>query len=300
MAIIFNQNNYNNPYPAPGYLTATIKSGGCGPTAMAMIVSNLTGQTVDPPAMAQFAIKCGARVSGGTDMDVLAKATCKEFGLTCQTTNDESVLLQHLNNGGMAIANVGGNRPGYTGVFSDGGHYVVVYGVNGSKVVVLDPGYYVGKFDKPGRADKVSISGDYYLVTDISILAQDTASRSPQYWLFSKATEYIPANVVVWGRPLEGKHVLFAGQDRVCAMAAQVADVFGVQCQWQGETNTLIFLPYQGPALAYTEQPKVCVAGQLLPAINIQGHIWVPVGLIGKAYDRQVQWDGPNNTAIIG
>lgn len=300
MAIYFNQNNYpNNPYPAPGYPNATIKSGGCGPTSMAMIVSNLTSQAIEPVAMAQFAINCGARVSGGTDMDVLANAACREFGLTCETTNDETALLQHLNAGGMAIANVGGDRSGYTGVFSNGGHYVVVYGVNGNNVVILDPGYYVGKFNKTDRAGKVSISGDYYLVTDISVLAQDTANRSPQYWLFKKANVYVPVNIIVAGQALQGYHVVFDGQDRACAMAAQVAQVFGLQFEWQGDTNTLLILPFNGPAYGYTPTPKVIVNGQVLPATNIDGHNYVPVGLLAVALGRQVQWDGTSNTAII-
>lgn len=186
--IYFNQNNYANiPYPSSESPKATIKTGGCGPTCGAMIVSNLTGKTVDPPAMAQYAISKGARVSGGTEMNVLAKAISADYGLMIDVTSDELALITHLKAGGWAIANVGGDRRGYTGVFSNGGHYIVVSGLTpAGKVIVLDPGYYVGKFNKAGRVGKVRVNGNY-CICDISVLAKDTESRSPSYWLFSKS-----------------------------------------------------------------------------------------------------------------
>lgn len=191
--IYFNQNNYGGvKYPAPGYPNATVKSGGCGPTCAAMIVSNLTGQVVDPKAMAAFAIQHGARVSGGTDMDKLAKAICEHYGLQFKTTSDENTLLAHLKAGGMAIANVGGNRGNYTGVFSDGGHYVVAAGVaSDGRIVILDPGYYAGKFNKAGRKGKVTVQGNNCLC-DISVLGQDTSNRNPAYWLFERKVEEVP------------------------------------------------------------------------------------------------------------
>lgn len=185
--IYFNQNNYANvPYPSPTLPKATVKSGGCGAVSASMIVSNLTHQTVDPKAMAAFAIKKGARVDGGTDMNVLANALSKDYGLPFTTTNDEDTLVAHLKSGGMAVANVGGNRSGYTGVFSDGGHFIVVAGLNASgEAIVLDPGYYWGKFTKMGRAGKVTVHGNQCFCK-ISVLAADTSNRSPSYWLFSR------------------------------------------------------------------------------------------------------------------
>lgn len=144
----YNQRNYPDiPYPSPSSKTATVKSGGCGVCCGAMIVANLTGQAVDIPAFAQYCIKSGARVSGGTDMRRLAKVICRDYGMTCETTNDSGRLLEHLTAGGMAVANVSGNRKGYTGVFSDSGHYVVVAAANGDMLSVLDPAMYAGKYN---------------------------------------------------------------------------------------------------------------------------------------------------------
>jgi hypothetical protein len=185
-----------------------------------MIISNLTGKVVDPKAMAAYAIEIGARVSGGTNLHTLAKGLIGQYGLTYTTTNDEAVLLEHLfthlQKGGIAIANVGGNRPGYKGVFSDGGHYVVVAGIaQDGRIVVLDPGYYAGKFNRSGRKGKVTVSGNKCLCS-MSVLGQDTANRNPGYYLFAKAgTEKEEDKVVyktindvpAWGKPLIQKLV---------------------------------------------------------------------------------------------
>ncbi len=185
--VYYNQNNYPNvPYPSTSAPKATVKSGGCGPTCGAMIVSNLTGKTVDPKAMAAYAIEKKARVSGGTDLNILGKAIAADYGLTFTTTNDEYAVLVHLQKGGMAIANVGGDRPGYKGVFSDSGHYVVVAGIaQDGRIIVLDPGYYAGKFNKTGRVGKVTVKGNECHCA-ITVLVQDTSNRNPGYYLFAR------------------------------------------------------------------------------------------------------------------
>jgi len=183
----FNQNDYDYvPYPSDSLPYATVKSGGCGVTSMAMIISSMTDSIVNPEAMAAYAINCGARVNGGTDATVLAENICQDYGLTYETTSDEDKLLSHLSKGYMAIGNVGGDRANWVGVFSSAGHFIVVAGAIGQTVMVLDPGYYAGKFNLTGRTGKVSVDEEGYCYCDISVLAMDTANRNPSYWLFSK------------------------------------------------------------------------------------------------------------------
>jgi hypothetical protein len=189
----YNQYNYKNiPYPSEELKNATIASGGCGVCCGAMIVSNLTDKIVDPKAMASYAIKKGARVNGGTEMTILAKALCADYLLDFKTTNDENVLITHLKSGGMAVANVGGSRQGYVGVFSDGGHFIVIAGLTSDgRIIVLDPGNYSGKFNKTGRKGKVIVSGNN-CICDISVLTQDTANRPIGYWLFERREAEVP------------------------------------------------------------------------------------------------------------
>lgn len=213
----YNQRDYpNTPYPSPSSKTATIKSGGCGVCCGAMIVANLTGQMVDIPAFAEYCIKSGARVSGGTDMRRLANVICRDYGLTCETTNDSGKLLDHLTAGGMAVANVSGNRKGYTGVFSDSGHYVVVAAANGDTLSVLDPAMYAGKYNLAGRKGKVAVEGNV-CKCDVSVLAKDVYGRSPAYYLFTREEEYTVQDLVVSvkGQPVTVKAINHEGSNYV-------------------------------------------------------------------------------------
>ncbi len=209
----FNQNDYSwVPYPSSELPNATVKSGGCGVCCAAMIVSSMTSNIVDPEAMAAYSIANGARVSGGTDMNTLADAICRDYGLTCETTSNESMLLEHLQSGGMAVANVGGDRSGWTGVFSNGGHFIVAAGYNGYTVTIMDPGYYSGKFNSTGRSGKVIVDGDL-CYCDIAVLGEDTANRTPSYWLFSTVEGVIDMALETWQK--EG------GQAALTALAAK-------------------------------------------------------------------------------
>lgn len=214
----YNQRDYpNTPYPSPSSKTATVKSGGCGVCCGAMIVANLTGQAMDIPAFAQYSIKSGARVSGGTDMRRLANVICRDYGLKCETTNDSGKLLDHLTAGGMAVANVSGNRKGYTGVFSDSGHYVVVAAAEGDMLSVLDPAMYAGKYNLAGRKGKVIVSGNV-CKCDVSVLAKDVYGRSPAYYLFTREVEQMDVRdlvVSVKGKPVTVKAINHEGSNYV-------------------------------------------------------------------------------------
>ena len=183
--IYYNQNDYGHvPYPAKGYEKATVKSGGCGAVCAAMIVENLLGEAFPPERAANFAIVCGARVPGGTNMRTLSTALCKTFPMKCETTNDIDKLVACVKNGGIAVANVGGERSGYKGVFSNGGHYVVVFDISGSRLRIADPLLYNGKFDKPHR-NAVTVSGKEAKAAP-NVLDKDCDNRNPRYYLYTK------------------------------------------------------------------------------------------------------------------
>lgn len=275
--VYFNQNNYpNTPYPGPGRPQATVKSSGCGPTSMAMIIANLLGiKNIEPVQMAAYSLQKGARNSGGTDLNILAKAVGQDYGLTFQTTSDEKLLMQHLAAGNMAIANVGGNRPGYIGVFSDGGHYVVAAGLTTDhKVIILDPGYYVRKFNKEGRAGKVTVQGAY-CICDISVLAKDTENRSPAYWLFSRA---IPkAYISVAGKVIEG----YLKDGRTYGPAKDILSAINTAYTWDASTSSVVI---RGLAVKVTIQggKGYAIAADLLMAAG-----------------RKFTWDATNRTVIV-
>ena len=86
---------------------------------------------------------------------------------------------------GMVIANTGGDRKGYTGVFSNSVHYIVLTDIEGDYVRVLDPMYRPGRFFIPGRKGKVCMEGNEAIAL-FSIIPQDC--KNHPYYLFSKRT----------------------------------------------------------------------------------------------------------------
>ena len=177
-----NQREYPDiSYPAKGYESATIKSGGCGVCASVNVVGALTGKAISVRVMRDLAVNGGARVSGGTDMRRLASLICGKYGLKVATTSSLPELQRHLIRGGVAICNSAGR-----GMFSTGGHYVVALGMLGGKVCIADPGLYTGKYSTAARKAKVTVSGDL-VFADAETLNADCIGRAPRYYLFSKA-----------------------------------------------------------------------------------------------------------------
>ena len=64
------------------------------------------------------------------------------------------VLLEKLKNNNYIIASVG------NGLFTTGGHYIMIYGVNGNNLKIYDPFLYKGKFDTSTRRGKAYVDGD--------------------------------------------------------------------------------------------------------------------------------------------
>ena len=186
----YNQYNYKNvSYWTPAHPSATIASAGCGICCASMVLSAV-GIDIDPPKMAKLAKEWGARVDTGTDMGVLSFRLKSSYNLNMDKYDDISRLQKDLSAGKIAIANVGGDRTGYKGVFSNGGHYIVVYGLTSdARPVIYDPGFYQGKYDSSYRAKLVTIGEKNQLYADWRTLERDCSNRSPRYYVFSKEQE---------------------------------------------------------------------------------------------------------------
>ena len=180
------------PFPAPDSGRGNLADNGCGPLSVSMLIENMLGIPFPPEASAAFFLDCGARVSFGTNLYIASEAVARRFGLSVTNTEDaEEARAFLLSGAGMVIANTYGDRPedGYIGVFSDGGHYVLLTGVEGpagEKVRVLDPMYRPGRYDVPGRAGKVAMDG-FIAVADFSVIASDCVRRP--FFLFRKAED---------------------------------------------------------------------------------------------------------------
>ena len=111
---------------------------GCGPTAMAMVASTLTGQEIDPAQMAQYCVEQGywARLHGSYLS--MVPGVSEDFGLECVSLPPEEassdLVTQHLAAGQLIVALMG---PGH---FTNGGHFIVLRGVTlEGSILVADP-----------------------------------------------------------------------------------------------------------------------------------------------------------------
>ena len=157
---------------------------------MSILLGNLCGIDFPPNKAAEYAIKCGARVSGGTDMQLLSACIARDYGLTRTLTDDVGKLTASLKNGAVAVCNVGGDNDstGYKGVFSTGGHYLVAVGVDDDAVLLVDPGMYDTKYSSSYRSSKVNVLSvkDGIIAADKAVLDGDCANRAPRYYIFQK------------------------------------------------------------------------------------------------------------------
>ena len=163
----------------------TVSRAGCGLCCACMLVEGLTLEQLSLEDCRELSVRSGANQKAGTSMEILAPALAERFGLSYRPANSTQELLDCLQNGGQAIINVGGDRDGHTGVFSHHGHFILAVSTDRSEVCILDPSYKEHKYEEPGREGKVRVEG-LFAYTAPAVLEQDTASRNPAYYLFSR------------------------------------------------------------------------------------------------------------------
>ena len=127
----------NKPYNLSSGESDTMGERGCGPTAMSMVASQLTGQTIDPVSMAKLATNNGFSTDVGTTPDYFQNAA-STIGLSSQNLMPTKEAIEaSLRNGNPVILQGQDSRE--NSPFTSGGHYVVGVGMNGDNLVVNDP-----------------------------------------------------------------------------------------------------------------------------------------------------------------
>lgn len=124
------------PWADAPYGPDNIGGYGCGPTAMAMVVSTLSDTIVDPIEMAQWAYEHGYCAPGSGSRHDLIPAAAQAFGLEGTIWEDRTVdsILSTLAAGKVFVALMG---PGH---FTSGGHFIVLRGVTlDGRILVSDP-----------------------------------------------------------------------------------------------------------------------------------------------------------------
>lgn len=146
--IYYNQNDYSNVTfcgrtsntSRPG----TIKTSGCGTTAMSIVLSTLVDKSLDPVAVMEEAYgmkACGVNISGTSTTFFKKSAKAHDLGYKrVSKRGDLQAVLNALESGkSLVIAHMGPST------FTKSGHYIVLARVNeNGKVYVYDP-------NKPSR-----------------------------------------------------------------------------------------------------------------------------------------------------
>lgn len=125
---------YQYPDVNYGYGT-TIASAGCCPTAMAMVLTNITGKMITPIETADFSLKNGYRVKDNGTAWAFMPAVSSAYGVNCtQINTDAATIKNSLMSGNLISMSVN------PGTFSKGGHFIVLRKVtDDGRIVVADP-----------------------------------------------------------------------------------------------------------------------------------------------------------------
>jgi hypothetical protein len=114
----------------------TIASSGCGPTAMAMIITFLRGESVFPNQTALYASQNGAEDNNGGSLSIIATtlAANPRWKLNVNPIElDANQMATAMNSGGLIIiAGRSGSDPSMPSPYTSGGHYIVIRGVTAS------------------------------------------------------------------------------------------------------------------------------------------------------------------------
>lgn len=120
------------------YSSSTIGKSGCGPAAMAMIITALTGKKVTPVETAAYAAEKGLYVEGAGSSWNIGPVLAEHWGLKAVNIGVDAAKIEAtLRVGGLVITAGQGAKP-----FTDGGHFLVIRGITAEgKYKVGDSGH---------------------------------------------------------------------------------------------------------------------------------------------------------------
>lgn len=140
-------------YSSIGDSSQTIGSSGCGPTSAAMIVTATKG-AITPDTMSNLFVQYGYRSANQGTYWSAFRAVADEFNIGYEETTNIQRALQLLDSKRLVVVSCG------NGLFTTGGHFIVIVGKEGNTLKIYDPYLYSGKFDTSTRRNKVTVSGN--------------------------------------------------------------------------------------------------------------------------------------------
>lgn len=143
----------NHMYSSVGNASQTIGTSGCGPTCASMVVTAIKG-TITPPEMGDLFVQYGYRSSNNGTYWSAFRWVADVFDIGYQECSSLDTAVNLVRNNNYVICSVG------NGLFTTGGHFIVIVGIEGDTLKIYDPYLYSGKFDTSTRRGKVTVSGN--------------------------------------------------------------------------------------------------------------------------------------------
>lgn len=140
-------------YSSVGNASQTIGTSGCGPTSAAMVVTAIKG-TITPDTMGDLFVKYGYRSTNNGTYWSAFRWVADVFDIGYQECSSLDTAVNLVRNNNYVICSVG------NGLFTTGGHFIVIVGIEGDTLKIYDPYLYAGKFDTSTRRGKVTVSGN--------------------------------------------------------------------------------------------------------------------------------------------
>lgn len=140
-------------YSSIGNPNQTIGSSGCGPTCASMVVTATKG-AITPDTMCDLFVQHGYRSANNGTYFSAFRAVADEFDIGYEETYYLDKAVELLRNNHYVIVSCG------NGLFTTGGHFIVLVGIDGDTLKIYDPYLYAGKFDTATRRGKVTVDGN--------------------------------------------------------------------------------------------------------------------------------------------
>ena len=145
-------------YSSIGDRNQTIGTSGCGPTSASMVVTACKG-AITPDKMSDLFVKYGYRSANNGTYWSAFRAVADEFDIDYTETYNLDTVVNLLRDNHYVVASCG------NGLFTNGGHFIVLIGIEGNTIKVYDPYLYSGKFEISTRRGKATVNGNTVYVT---------------------------------------------------------------------------------------------------------------------------------------